>query len=332
VRVFFCLLGFLAIGGCCSWQKDAAGQRFEYVDPEMGVDFHLKFYADDRPAAERIARQAYSRVEQLNGMFSDYEPGSELNRLCHSPPGQTVKVSRELFDILQSAQTLARETDGAFDITAGPMIRLWRKARKQQKLPSAEALASVQSRVGFEKIQLNGRNRTVTLLAANMQLDLGGIAKGYAVDEAMKVLKANGIHRAFVAASGDMLTSEPPPGQIGWRVLVRNIDEFGNLYPRNLFLKHQALSTSGDTEQFVEIDGRRYSHIVDPRTGLGLTNRVQVTVVTSSSTTADSLGTALSVLGTDGGIKFANQKKLQSIFLELQNEKPRVTESMHWHW
>ena len=316
--------------GCCSLPDDSAWKRFEYVDPEMGVDFHLKFYAPDQAAAERIARQTYARVEQLNGIFSDYEPGSELNRLCHRPAGQPVKVSRELFDILQRAQKLARETDGAFDITAGPMIRLWRTARRQQKLPPAQALVAVKNRVGFEKIKLNKHHRTVILLAAKMQLDLGGIAKGYAVDEAMKILKANCIRRAFVAASGDMLTSDPPPDREGWRVEIRNVDQFGNLYPRTVHLKHQALSTSGDTEQFVEINDRRYSHIVDPQTGHGLTNRIQVPVVSNSSTTADSHATALNVLGLEQGLKFAENKKLRALFLELKNNKPRITQSTDW--
>ena len=296
----------------------------------MGVDFHLKFYAKDLPTAERIARETYARVETLNAIFSDYNPASELNRLSQKPHGQSVKVSRELFDILQRAQQLARETAGAFDITAGPMIRLWRTARKQQKLPSPVALAAVKNRVGYKKIRLNARNRTVTLLAANMQLDLGGIAKGFAVDEAMKTLKANCIHRAFVAASGDILTSGPPIGHEGWRVLIRNVDQFGNVYPHTVHLKHQALSTSGDTEQFVKINGRRYSHIVDPRTGYGLTHRIQVVVVSEASAKSDSHATAISVLGHKAGLAFAKRKELQTLFLDLKSEKPHVTQSLYW--
>ena len=296
----------------------------------MGGDFHLKFYAKNRPTAERIARLTYNRVEALNAIFSDYNPASELNRLCQKPHGQAVKVSHELFDILQRAQLLARETAGAFDIPAGPMIRLWRIARKQQKLPSPIALAAVKNRVGYKKIRLNSRNRTVTLLAANMQLDLGGIAKGFAVDEAMKTLKANCIHRAFVAASGDILTSGPPIGHEGWRVLIRNVDQFGNVYPHTVHLKHQALSTSGDTEQFVKINGRRYSHIVDPRTGYGLVHRMQVTVVSKTSAKSDSYATAISVLGHKAGLTFTKRKELQTLFLDLKSEKPRVTQSLYW--
>ena len=246
--------------------------------------------------------------------------------ISHAP----VPVSGDLFNIIQQSQQLAHETGGAFDVTAGPIVRLWRQSRKRAQIPTVDSLASSTQRVGFQKIQLNPRKRTVTLLAPNMQLDLGGIAKGYAVDEAMRILKQNGIRRAFVTASGDMLTSGPPIGSEGWRVEIRAVDEFGNIYPRTLHLKHQALSTSGDTEQFVEINGRRYSHIIDPRTGIGLTNRIAVTVVAASSTVADSRATAISVLGIKKGMDYAKQKKLQVLILTLNEEKHRLLKSTQW--
>ena len=309
---------------------DSTWQRFEYVNPEMGVKFHLKFYAPNPSTAERVARMVYNRVEELNAIFSDYSPSSELNHLCAKPPGKPVRVSSDLFNIIQRSQQLARWTDGAFDITAGPSVRLWRQSRKHAEMPAVNLLAIATKRVGFWKIQLNPRKRTVTLLVPNMELDLGGIAKGYAVDEAMRILKQNGIRRAFVAASGDMLTSGPPVSSEGWRVEIRAVDEFGNIYPRTIHLKHQALSTSGDTEQFVEINGRRYSHIIDPRTGIGLTNRIAVTVVAPSSTVADSRATAISVLGVKKGMDYANSKNLQVLILNMSNKKHRLLKSPQW--
>lgn len=327
---FFCLMGIWTLTGCRTVPDESTWQRFEYVDPEMGVDFHLKFYAPNQAIAERVARLAYKRVEQLNAIFSDYSPSSELNHLCGKPHGKPVRVSSDLFNIIQQSQQLARETVGAFDITAGPSVRLWRQSRKRGQMPAADSLTTATKRVGFQKIQLNPRKRTVTLLASNMQLDLGGIAKGCAVDEAMRILKQNGIRRAFVAASGDMLTSGPPIGSEGWRVEIRAVDEFGNIYLRTIHLKHQALSTSGDTEQFVEINGRRYSHIIDPRTGIGLTNRIAVTVVATSSTVADSRATAISVLGIKNGMDYANSKKLQVLILTMSNKKHRLLKSPQW--
>ena len=323
-------MGIWTLTGCRTVPDESTWQRFEYGDPEMGVDFHLKFYAPNQATAERVARLAYKRVEQLNAIFSDYSPSSELNHLCAKPQGKPAQVSSDLFKIIQQSQRLAHETGGAFDITAGPCIRLWRQSRKRGQMPAADSLASSSQCVGYQKLQLDLRDRTVTLLSAGMQLDLGGIAKGFAVDEAMRILKQNGIRRAFVAASGDMLTSGPPIGHEGWRVAIRSVDEFGNIYPRTIHLKHQALSTSGDTEQFVEINGRRYSHIVDPRTGIGLTNRIAVTVVAASSTVADSRATAVSVMGIEKGMDYANQKKLQVLILTLNNEKHRLLKSIQW--
>ena len=146
----------------------------------------------------------------------------------------------------------------------------------------------------------------------------------------MRILKAKGIKRAFVAASGDMLASEAPMGKPGWKVEVRNVDQFGNIYPRSIHLRNQALSTSGDTEQFVEIDGRRFSHIVDPRTGIGLTSRIQVTVISGSSTVSDSYATAICVLGKQQGLQFAERRKLQILVMEMAGATPRVTASRHW--
>ena len=332
MRVFFLLAAVLgSLAGCqIKAPDDSAWQRFEYVEPEMGVDFHLKFYAPNRPEAERIAKAAYARVEELNGIFSDYDPGSELSRLGRAPVGESIAVSPELFDILQRAQVLARDTRGAFDVTAGPSVGFWRQARKRGQMPRVEELHAAQKRVGYQQLSLNAVNRTVSLRAANLQLDLGGIAKGYAVDEAMAVLKANGIARAYVAADSDLLTSGPPPDKVGWKIELRNVDEFGNLYPRTVFLKHIALSTSGDTQQFVEINGRRYSHIVDPRTGIGLTSRIQVTVMSSDSVTADSHATAVCVLGKQAGLQFADRRQLQSLVLELAGDRPQVTPSRAW--
>jgi len=323
-------MGFWPLTGCQTVPDDSTWQRFEYVNPKMGTKFRLKFYAPNQVTAERVARLAYNRVEKLNAIFSDYSPSSELNHLCAKPHGKPIPVSSDLFNIIQQSQQLARETGGAFDITAGPSVRLWRQSRKHVQMPTADSLAAATKRVGFQKIRLNPRKRTVTLMSAGMQLDLGGIAKGYAVDEAMRILKQNGIRRAFVAASGDMLTSGPPIGSEGWRVEIRAVDEFGNIYPRTIHLKHQALSTSGDTEQFVEVNGQRYSHIIDPRTGIGLTNRIAVTVAAASSTVADSRATAISVLGVNKGMDYANSEKLQVLILTMGNKKHRLLKSPHW--
>jgi len=155
--------------------------------------------------------------------------------------------------------------------------------------------------VGWQKLRLDAQTRTVTLLVPNMRLDLGGIGKGYAADEALRVLKSRGLDRALVAASGDIAVGNPPPNERGWRVGISGINARTNA-TRTVLLRNAGISTSGDTEQYIEIDGVRYSHIVNPATGLGLTERIQATVIGPDATTTDSLDTTVSVLGVTRGL------------------------------
>jgi len=230
-----------------------------------------------------------------------------LMQLCQKPYGQPVRVSGELFDILQKSQRVAELTDGAFDVTIGPVIRWWRRARRTESLPPPGALARVRQSVGYRKLKLDPRRKTATLTVPNMQLDLGGIAKGYAADKVLEVLKSHGINRALVAASGDIAASDPPPGKPGWRVSI-GAPETGAPIVRTVLLRNAAVSTSGDTEQFVEIGGRRYSHIVAPRTGMGLTERLQVSIIAKHATDTDSFATAVSVLGVERGLVLVNSR------------------------
>jgi thiamine biosynthesis lipoprotein len=213
-----------------------------------------------------------------------------------------VAVGEELFFVLAKAQELAQRSDGAFDVTVGPVVRLWRKARRAKQLPDAEELAKARALVGYRNVRLDEKARTVQLLKPGMQLDLGGIAKGYAADEALAVLRREGVTRALVAAGGDIAVSGPPPDAEGWTVGIAPVEDPERKPQRHLLLKDYAVSTSGDAEQYVEIDGKRYSHIVDPRTGVGLVGRQSVTVVAPKGVQADSLTKVVSVLGPERGL------------------------------
>jgi thiamine biosynthesis lipoprotein len=275
----------------------------------MGVSFKLLLYAGDEDLANRSARAAFDRVTALDRMLSDYDSASELSRLsAASPTSEGVAVSPELWVVLERAQRLAGETDGAFDVTVGPLTKLWRRARRQQEMPSKERLAEALGATGHTNLKLDRQRRTVRLLRGGMRLDLGGIAKGYAADEALAVLKKHGITRAMVAASGDMALGDPPPGERGWRIAV------GALNPKEkpsrfLRLANCGVSTSGDAFQFIVIEGKRYSHIVDPRTGLGLTQRVSTTVIAGDAMSADGLATGVTVLGPKAGVEFAKEQR-----------------------
>lgn len=299
----------LGLAGCRTPEPEpAATERFEFTEPQMGVPFRLVLYAPGREAAETAARAAFARIAELNAVMSDYDSDSELSRLSATAgSGRAVPVSADLWRVLERAQELARRTDGAFDVTVGPAVILWRKARRDRALPDPARLARAREAVGWRHLELDPKTRTARLLRPGMKLDLGGIAKGYAADEALKVLAARGIHRALVAGGGDLAVSAPPPGRAGWRVEVTPPTPSPKLPEYWVSLRQAALATSGDVFQHVEIGGVRYSHIVDPRTGLGLTHRSQVTVIARDGLTADSLSTALSVLGLDQGRALADQ-------------------------
>lgn len=276
-------------------------RRFEAAEPHMGTLFRITLYAGQESMALGALRAAFDRVRDLDHKLSDYKPDSELVRLCAQAHREPVPVSEDLYRVLVAAQELARDTNGAFDVTLGPMIRLWRECRKAVRFPSPAEIREARRRSGHRMLQIDASRHTVRLGRAGMQLDLGGIGKGYAADEALRVLRELGCSRALVAAGGDLVAGDPPPGKQAWRAGVRALDAPPDGYSAIVPLANAAISTSGDTGQYIEIGGVRYSHILDPRTGIGLSRRISVTVIAATGMEADSLATALSVLGPDAG-------------------------------
>jgi thiamine biosynthesis lipoprotein len=275
-------------------------KRFSFAEPHMGTRFEILTYAEKESKAKEAAAAAFARVAALNAIMSDYDPASELMRLCRKAGDGPVKISDDLFAVLARAEKLSKHSHGAFDVTVGPVVRLWRQARRSGKMPDARKLADARALVGYENVVLDPKAQTVRLKKKGMQLDLGGIAKGYAADEALKVLVKHGLKRSLVAAGGDIRAGDPPPGQKGWTVAIAGL---GRVKPpgSSFLLANAAVSTSGDLEQFVVIDGKRYSHIVDPHTGLGVLGRFSVTVIAPRGTDSDSLATAISILGPEKG-------------------------------
>ena len=280
------LIAFLA----CTAQTPPL-RLFESVEPHMGTLISIKLYTTNQARAKAAFTKAFDRIAELDQILSDYREDSELNQLCRATPGHPIKISNDLYNVLTAAQQLAKETSGAFDVTQGPVILLWRQARRDRLLPDPAALNAASARSGFRKLHVN--KTTAMLDQANMQLDLGGIAKGYAADAALEVLARLGIASALVAMSGDLAFSHAPPGQRGWRI---DVDD------RVLELSDAAVSTSGDAEQFVELNGKRYSHIIDPATAQALTNGITVSVIARRGITADSLATAACILARDRGM------------------------------
>jgi len=270
-------------------QDQPSGSRLKRLEESrrcMGTTLRLVTYAPTESMGRKALDRAFARAEELNNILSDYQNSSELMRLCARAGGPPVAVSRELFTVLLSAQHLSRMTDGAFDVTIGPVSRLWRLARKSKRMPDPADLASARALVGYKMMELDPATKMVKLAKPGMRLDLGGIAKGFTNDELLELLKREEMPRSLVALGGDVACSEPPPGKNSWEVAIIPLP--GDPEPGGtLFLKNQAVSTSGDLEQYLEIDGVRYSHIVDARTGIGSTRRASATVVAPKGIDAD---------------------------------------------
>jgi thiamine biosynthesis lipoprotein len=264
----------------------------------MGVDARIVVYARDEKAAQEACAAGFEKMAELDSIMSDYRQNSELMGLCAKAGGPPVKVSPDLFRVLAKAMEVSSRSDGLFDVTISPLVRLWRSARKSGQLPQPAAIAAAQQLVNWRWVHLDAKAQTVQLEKAGMLLDLGAIGKGYCDDEVQKVLRAHGITRALVEMGGDIVVSGPPPGTAGWRIEAPNAAKAAG--STMLVLKNCAISSSGDTEQFVVIAGKKYSHVVNPHTGMALSQGVQSTIIARNGTDADALSTALTLLDEKG--------------------------------
>lgn len=303
-----------ALCGCTATRradpKTQPPREFEFVRDKMGGPFRVVVYAADRDSAARAADAAYARVDQLNAVLSDYSPDSEISRLSRltadGPMAEPVAVSEDLWRVLRRGQEIARQTGGAFDVTVGPFMRLWRRARELRELPTEERLEKTRPSVGYRHVRLDPQRRTVQLLAARMRLDVAGLALGYIADEAVAAARAAGAPAALVDAGGEISVGDPPPGDDGWVVAIQSLKNPGETTGQYVKVRRACVSSSGDTRRFIEIGGRRYSHIIDPRTGLGLTRRIGATVIAADGMTADALDTAVCVLGPERGLELVD--------------------------
>ncbi|MBS0210594.1 MAG: FAD:protein FMN transferase [Planctomycetes bacterium] len=308
--------------------EEPALARYRRREIHMGVPVDVTLYAADETTANRAADAIYRRFAELNSLLSDYDPKSELSRLSDTAgSGQSVRASDDLWRVLVASQKLSADSDGAFDVTVGPLVRLWRRARRMKEFPSADRLTEARTAVGYQAIHLDAERHTVRLERPGIRLDLGGIAMGYAVDQGLAAARALGVTRVLVDASGDIGAGDPPPGAAGWKLGVAPRGETREAL-RWVQLANAAVTTSGDAYQFVELNGQRYSHIVDPRTGLGLTTRASATVIARDCLTADSVATAVCVLGPERGLQFIEARpELAAIVTWVDDGGEHIRES-----
>ncbi len=282
--------------------------RFEYESAQMGTKFRIILYANEQSIADSAAAKAFLRVSDLNQIMSDYLPESEVSQLSDiSGTRQSIKVSKDLKQVLKLSKKWAIKTGGQFDITIGPLSKIWRKAFRQQLFPDSIQIQTALSKVGYKSIKRHFLSRKYYLKKKGMRIDLGGIAKGYAVDAAMQVLKDFGIKSALVEGGGDILVSAPPPNQTGWNI------QYG-ASNRYLTLSNKAIASSGDLFQFLEWKGQRYSHIINPQTGYGIQNQQSVSVIANSCVQADILASVSLLLPKKKLKKWLKNKRWQFIF------------------
>src|SRR5215467_6552793 len=299
----------------CSAQSSTFVHEKRYV---MGTVFEIVIYDDDLPKADAAARAALDEVVRLDGIMSNYKSESELSRLNRNAHFQPVRVSRELYDVIEQSLYYSRISDGQFDISVGPVVDLWKKALAGGSLPTTAEQGAALRCVGYQKIELLPPDR-IEFHSDCMRLDLGAIGKGYAVDLMVELLKERGIYRAYVDAGGSTIYAlGTPPGANAWSVELR--DPSGKLAPR-IMLMNNSVSTSEQSAPSV-LQGESPGHIVLPNTGKPLQTRYAVSVAAPSATASDALSTTLLLLGPTKGAALAKSlRDVSAVWIDADGQR-----------
>ena len=274
----------------------------------MGTFSRVVVIAKSRRTAQRCIEAAFDVQNRIESLMSDFRDDSELSKVNRLAAQGPVAVSEMTFEVLQQAVRFSTLSNGAFDVTVGPLVDLWRKAGETDVPPTPEVLAEARRKVGSDKLILDEKNRTVRFAVEGMRVDLGGIGKGYAVDKAVEAMQKRGALGGMVDLGGNIRCfGQPPQGQEHWRIGLQdpNVapDEFGGTKPLLVLeLRNESVATSGDYRRFVKVQGEKQSHIIDTATGNGANKLVSDTIIAPDATTADALSTAVNVLGPQAGL------------------------------
>ena len=299
----------------------AQTRKFSYSEMKMGSAFNLIIVSTDSNKANHLARKSYELVDSLNHIFSNYDSSSELSKINASAGLLPYKMSAAMLDLVQKSQYAFIQSKGSYDISIGPLSTLWRNARKLKDFPNTTTVLASKKLVGFAQVKINKRLGTIFLPNAGMQLDFGGIAKGYIAQWVINYLKANGIQQALADAGGDIVMSGAPLNQKGWLIGVNLPETTDELLNKKLQLSNCSVATSGDVFQFIEYKGVKYSHIINPLTGYGVTNLRNVTIIAKAGATADWLATACSLLPIKEAKQLAISHQAALLITTLRNGK-----------
>jgi len=265
----------------------------------MACVYAIDAYGPDAAALPRIADDAFDEVDRIDRLMSHYKPESPLSRINREAAQHPVSVDAELFDFIAESMRYNRESGGAFDITVGALMKAWGFFRGEGRLPSDDDLAAARRHVGAAHVRLNQADKTIAFDEPGVELDLGGIAKGYAVDRVVSLLRQRQVVAALVSSGGSTIYGlGAPPGRSGWDVTIQDpIDSRKAAFI--VTLKDRAVSVAGSSEKFFEAGGVRYSHIMDPRTGRPVQGVLSVAVLADTGTAGDALDDALFVMGVE---------------------------------
>lgn len=256
--------------------------------PALGSVISITCYANDSTTAREHFEMAFELVDSFNLVFSDYNPSSEILKICRQySPGKLNRVSDPLFDLIEKAQEIKKMTNGSFDIAIGALTNLWRSYLADNRIPPRRLIRRFRRHLDNNNIELQYPD-LLRLMKANMRLDFGGIAKGYIADQIANLLREQGIKIFLIDLGGDLVVGDPPPGSTGWKITISWCDKI-------VEVKNQAIATSGPDFQFFVHKGERYAHIIDPKTGWGVSHLFGSTVIADSGYEADALASAFSV-------------------------------------
>lgn len=273
----------------------------------------------DKDKAKQAIQQAFVELQRLEKLLNYYDSTSEISMINQNAGLKPVQVSPETFEIIKQALYVSKVTDGSFDITSGRLIALW--DFKNKKIPPLSQITEAKKLSGYHKIELDETAKTVFIKQKSVEINLGGIIKGYSAQKAAEVLKSHGIKAGLVAVAGDIAGFGLRPDGHAWRIAIKNPrpanakDEIIAV----VSLDNESISTSGDYERFFELDGKRYHHIIDPKTGFPSEHCRSVTVIAHSGAYADAFATGLCVLPHKTALQIANKLKLGAIIIDSQN-------------
>lgn len=287
----------------------------------MGSSFNIIFYHTDSAEAKSLAKECFLIVDSLNNIFSDYSSESEVGKLALQKNLTDIKVSDELFAMIVRSKDAWGKSGKKFDITIGALTQLWRKAKKENRFPSEAEIRAARDLTGFKNLTINERSKTISFKKPGIRFDFGGIVPGYTAQKVIDFLKTKNISIALVDASGDIVMSDAPPGKDGWTIGVNLPESENDIWDKKLELKNFAVSTSGDVYRYTIHNGIKYSHIIDPGTGYGVTSQRNVTVITKYGADADWLATACSILSIKKAMTLAKKEHAAILIATLSGEK-----------